>query len=53
VGYYHLVAHRQQLYLLGTCIVYCFNLSPRRTSALRCFCFVCQLTVRQTGLRCR
>jgi hypothetical protein len=53
VGYYHLLAHKQLLCLLDTCTVYCFSLSPRRTYPLRCFCFVCQLTVRQTGLRCR
>jgi hypothetical protein len=51
VGYYHIVTHELLLCLLGTCIVYCFNLSPRRTSALRWFFFGCQLTVSQTGLR--
>jgi hypothetical protein len=34
VVYYHLVVHKQLLCLLLTlCIVYCFNLSPRRTCA--------------------
>jgi hypothetical protein len=39
VGYYHLVAHKQLLCLLDTCIVCWYNLPPRRICALRClFC---------------